>query len=214
MLEERCEPCRACSNNGYDDPRDTRYLNGVESTAPESKNYQHVSPMVLVVLGVQHLLAVVGSVVVQARILANAGVCETGSACDVAVASGQPAPPGVACDCYIASGSSLPDHIVTWTVLVSGLCTALQSSPLGPLSSNLLSIMGTSSAFISVVGITGRKAMPGQGIPLVMGMNAITFWMEPFIMYALPERWIQRLLDPTVKGTVVMVSALAAPGSA
>jgi xanthine/uracil permease/Ca2+-binding EF-hand superfamily protein len=91
---------------------------------------------------------------------------------------------------------------------VSGLCTALQSSPLGPLSSNLLSIMGTSSAFISVVGITGRAAMPGYGVPLIMGMNVLTFWIEPLIMYALPERAIQALLDPTVKGTVVMVIGL------
>eukprot|EP01052_Picozoa_sp_SAG31_P001240 SAG31_NODE_41_length_31342_cov_8.029286_30_plen_879_part_00 len=164
--------------------------------------------MVLLVLGVQHLLAVVGSVVVQARILASAGVCEPGTPCDEAVANGLAAPPGVVCECYIASGSSLPDHIVTWTVLISGLCTALQSSPLGPFSSNLLSIMGTSSAFIGVVGITGRKAMPGHGIPLVMGMNAITFWVEPFLMYVLPEGLIHKLLDPTVKGTVVIVIGL------
>ena len=46
VVEERCEPCRAWSNDGYDDPRDTRYLNGAESTDPDAKNYQDVSPMV------------------------------------------------------------------------------------------------------------------------------------------------------------------------
>ena len=208
LLKQRCEPCTTCSSAGFDDPRDVVFLDGVEvsSATPGAKNYQNVSPPVLLVLGVQHLLAVVGSVVVQARILASQGVCAPGSPCDVAVTAGVPA--GVECQCYIASGSTLPEHIVTWTVLVSGLCTALQSSPLGPLSSNLLSIMGTSSAFISVVGITGKAAMPGYGVPLIMGMNVLTFWIEPFIMYALPERAIQALLDPTVKGTVVMVIGL------
>ena len=210
VLAERLEPCQSCSGAGFDDPRDVRFLAGVEvsKSTPGSKNYQNVSPPVLLVLGVQHLLAVVGSVVVQARILASQGVCDAGSLCDIAVTNGAPAPPGVSCECYISSGSTLPEHIVTWTVLISGLCTALQSSPLGPLSSNLLSIMGTSSAFISVVGITGRAAMPGYGIPLIMGMNVLTFWIEPFMMYALPQKAIDALLDPTVKGAVVMVIGL------
>lgn len=208
VLVQRCEPCASCSGASFDDERDARFLDGVEVSAatPGSKNYQNIAPPVLLVLGVQHLLAVVGSVVVQARILASQGVCDAGSPCDLAVTDGVPAP--MDCQCYISSGSTLPEHIVTWTVVVSGLCTALQSSPLGPLSSNLLSIMGTSSAFISVVGITGRAAMPGYGVPLIMGMNVLTFWIEPLIMYALPERAIQALLDPTVKGTVVMVIGL------
>eukprot|EP01049_Picozoa_sp_SAG25_P026213 SAG25_NODE_12920_length_273_cov_1.195402_1_plen_50_part_10 len=36
----------------------------------------------------------------------------------------------------------------------------------------------------------------------------LTFWAEPLLMYALPDFWIGKLLDPTVKGTVVMVIGL------
>jgi xanthine/uracil permease len=39
-------------------------------------------------------------------------------------------------------------------------------------------------------------------------MNMLTFWAEPMLMYALPDFWIGKLLDPTVKGTVVMVIGL------
>jgi hypothetical protein len=176
VLFTRLQPCFRCSNKGFEDEGDTKWLNGEEVFEGEEggKNYQDLGLPVLMMLGVQHLLAVIGSVVVQALLLARAGVCEAGSACDLAVVNGVPAPPGEDCQCYIASGSTAPDHIVFWTVFVSGLCTALQSSPIGPLTSNLLSIMGTSSAFISVVGITGRAAMPGKGVQLVMGAHART----------------------------------------
>ena len=78
--------------------------------------------------------------------------------------------------------------------------------PLGPLSSNLLSIMGTSSAFIAwSASQGGRDAGLWRSHH---GHERAHVLIEPFMMYALPERAIQALLDPTVEGTVVMVIGL------
>jgi len=60
-------------------------------------------------------------------------------------------------NCFIDDQEAAQD-LVRWTVIVSGVCTMLQCSPIGQFSSNLLSIMGTSSAFIGVVGLTGKQA--------------------------------------------------------
>ena len=131
------------------------------------KNYQHILPAVLPVLGVQHLLAVVGSVIVNARAIGNDGTCSAGSECDVAIKSNNESAAAIeACHtegCYMASDSEFYEHVVVWTVFISGLCTMLQSGPLGPLSSNRCRL-GTSSAFVGTIANTGHRAPPGQGV--------------------------------------------------
>ena len=214
--EEGCCEMACWPNAGFDDERDERFLHG--QRVPKGgggKNYQHILPAVLPVLGVQHLLAVVGSVIVNARAIGNDGTCSAGSECDVAIKSSNESAAAIeACHtegCYMASDSEFYEHVVVWTVFISGLCTMLQSGPLGPLSSNLLSIMGTSSAFIGTIANTGHRAPPGQGVALVMLMNLLTFWIEPVIMYTLPESWIKdnkMLFDPTVKASVVITIGL------
>ena len=117
-------------------------------------------------------------------------------------------PDKVGCVLQIGDQEAAQD-LVRWTVIVSGVCTILQCSPCGQLSSNLLSIMGTSSAFIGVVGLTGKQAAPGDGIPLIMRMNLLTFWAETAFIYFLPQSFIEdKLLDPTVKESVVITIGL------
>eukprot|EP01047_Picozoa_sp_COSAG01_P102035 COSAG01_NODE_31683_length_593_cov_0.730769_1_plen_121_part_10 len=66
VLFTRLQPCFRCSNKGFADESDTKWLNGEEVLEGEEggKNYQDLGLPVLMMLGVQHLLAVIGSVVV------------------------------------------------------------------------------------------------------------------------------------------------------
>jgi len=50
---------------------------------------------------------------------------------------------------------------------------------------------------------------PGDGIPLIMRMNLLTFWAEAAFIYFLPQSFIEdKLLDPTVKESVVITIGL------
>lgn len=203
-VRARCRPCGICppcSKAGlHDDDDDVRFIAGrpLSKNDPEfaqGQTHQDLAAPQLCLLALQHYLAVVASVTGLAGVIAKMGQCK-----------GTSKPGGGAC--YIDDLETMQD-LVMWTVLTSGLCTVLQCVYTGQFSSNVLSIMGTSSAFISVVGITGKMAAPGDGVALVMRMNALTFWIEPFFIYFLPKSFIDnKLLDPTVKESVVITIGL------
>ena len=203
-VRERCKPCGIwppCSKAGlHDDEDDLRFIRArpLRKGDPgfeQGKTYQDLAAPQLCLLGLQHYLAVVASVTGLAGVMARMGQCK-----------GTNRPGGGAC--YIDDLETMQD-LVMWTVIVSGVCTILQCMYTGQFSSNVLSIMGTSSAFISVVGITGKMAAPGDGVALVMRMSALTFWIEPFFIYFLPKSFIDnKLLDPTVKESVVITIGL------
>eukprot|EP01043_Picozoa_sp_COSAG02_P002667 COSAG02_NODE_63_length_43286_cov_54.666412_5_plen_910_part_00 len=203
-VRERCKPCGIwppCSRAGlHDDEGDLRFIDArpLRRGDPEfeqGKTYQDLAVPQLCLLALQHYLAVVASVTGLAGVMARMGQCK-----------GTNRPGGGAC--YIDDLETMQD-LVMWTVIISGVCTMLQCMYTGQFSSNVLSIMGTSSAFISVVGITGKMAAPGDGVALVMRMSALTFWIEPFFIYFLPKSFIDnKLLDPTVKESVVITIGL------
>ena len=200
----RCKPCGICppcaKAGRHDDDGDLRFISARavakgDLDFPQAKTYQDLGVPQLLLLGLQHYLAVVASVTGLAGVMARGGQCKGSNK------------PGEGA-CYIDDLETMQD-LVMWTVIISGICTVLQCIYTGQFSSNVLSIMGTSSAFISVVGITGKMAAAGDGVALVMRMNALTFWIEPFFIYFLPQNFIDnKLLDPTVKESVVITIGL------
>lgn len=99
-------------------------------------------------------------------------------------------------------------YLVGMSLFVSGLATFIQVRPLGPIGSGLLSIQGTSFAFLVpllAAGVRGGKG--ATGLALVFGVclagAPIEMVLSRFIHLA------RRVLTPLVTGTVVALIGLS-----
>ena len=99
-------------------------------------------------------------------------------------------------------------YLVSMALFVSGLATFVQAFRFGPIGSGLLSIQGTSFAFIGpmiAAGIAGGKGH--AGLSLILGLcfcgSFIEMILSRFIHLA------QRVITPIVTGTVVTLIGLS-----
>ena len=94
-------------------------------------------------------------------------------------------------------------YLVSMALLAAAVGTFLQSTPIGPVGSGLLSVTGTSFAFIQPLILSGQAG----GLPLMFGMGLATvpaqFVLAPF----LPR--LRRVLTPLVSGIVVVLIGLS-----
>ncbi|MBE9108016.1 purine permease [Nodosilinea sp. LEGE 07298] len=102
--------------------------------------------------------------------------------------------------------------IVSMSLFSSGLCTFIQCRKFGPIGSGLLSLQGTSFAFLGPVIGVGSAAIatgstPEQALALIFGVcffgSAIEIILSRFL------HLLQQIITPVVTGTVVMIIGLS-----
>ncbi|MGB3202782.1 MAG: nucleobase:cation symporter-2 family protein [Nodosilinea sp.] len=102
--------------------------------------------------------------------------------------------------------------IVSMSLFASGLCTFIQCRKFGPVGSGLLSLQGTSFAFLGPVIGVGSAAIatgstPEQALGLIFGVcffgSAIEIMLSRFL------HLLQQIITPVVTGTVVMIIGLS-----
>ncbi len=99
-------------------------------------------------------------------------------------------------------------YLVSMALVVSGIATFIQCRKIGPVGSGLLSIQGTSFAFIGpmiAAGIAAGKGAPGLAMiyGLVLAGSPIEMIFSRFIHLA------KDIITPIVTGTVVMLIGLS-----
>lgn len=102
--------------------------------------------------------------------------------------------------------------IVSMSLFASGICTFIQCRRFGPVGSGLLSLQGTSFAFLGPVIGVGTAAIangstPEQALALIFGVcffgSAVEIILSRFL------HLLQQIITPVVTGTVVMVIGLS-----
>ncbi|MEM9266505.1 MAG: nucleobase:cation symporter-2 family protein [Cyanobacteria bacterium P01_F01_bin.13] len=102
-------------------------------------------------------------------------------------------------------------YLISMSLFVSGIATFIQVRRIGPVGSGLLSIQGTSFAFIGPIIGAGTAAIAGgatptQALGLIFGMCFLGSFIEMIFSQFLNV--ISRIITPLVTGTVVMLIGL------
>jgi xanthine permease XanP len=103
-------------------------------------------------------------------------------------------------------------YIVSMSLFVSGISTFLQVKKFGPVGSGLLSLQGTSFAFLgSIVGV-GTAVIDGGGTPQaalarIFGVCFCGAFVQ--IIFSRFLHLAQKIITPIVSGTVVMIIGLS-----
>lgn len=102
-------------------------------------------------------------------------------------------------------------YIISMSLFVSGIATFIQAKKIGPVGSGLLSIQGTSFAFIGpIIGAglaaTAGGATPTEALGVIFGLCFIGSFIEMIFSQFLEV--ISRIITPLVTGTVVMLIGL------
>ncbi len=133
-------------------------------------------------VGLQHVLAVFGGIVTAPLLVA------------------------------LGMGLSVRDtsYLVSSALVISGAATILQIQRLGPLGSGLLSIQGTSFAFIgpliAAFYVLDGPENPGAALGTIFGSAAVCSVLMVALSFALPK--LRRVVTPNVTGaTVILLGA-------
>jgi xanthine/uracil permease len=199
----------------YDDPRDTRWRGGEPVTTADAHGvhcHQDLPTPRIVALGLQHTAAVLFSTCGAVLVVVADGSCRCGGVECVEPSELTPTQQAEwwtanvdnSDSCYIKWAADA-NYLVSMAAFCSGISTCLQSGRVGPVGSNLLSIMGTSVVFLNVLTASGRLGGPDDGIGLMMGMSAATCWFETALAYLVPRKLLLRLQHPTILGSIVTV---------
>jgi xanthine permease XanP len=145
-------------------------------------------PLTALTAGVQHLLAAFVNIIAPALII--------GAALDLT--------------------AHIP-FLISASLLVSGMATWIQSQRLGSIGSGLLSIQGTSFAFVAALVTAGtiareRGAGDEEVLAILFGVGAVGSFIEIAIAYFLP--WLKRVINPITAGTIVVLIGLSLISSA
>ena len=102
-------------------------------------------------------------------------------------------------------------YLVSMSLFVSGIATFIQTRRIGPVGSGLLSIQGTSFAFIGPIIGAGTAAIdggatPAQALGLIFGLCFVGSFIE--MVFSQFIEVISRVITPLVTGTVVMLIGL------
>ena len=120
-------------------------------------------------------------------------------------------PPLIICTA-LGLGTEDTGCIVSMSLFASGICTFIQCKKLGPIGSGLLSLQGTSFAFLAPIVGVGTAAIqagdsPQEALALIFGLCFFGSLVEVFLSQFL--HLAQRLISPVVSGTVVMIIGLS-----
>lgn len=102
-------------------------------------------------------------------------------------------------------------YLISMSLFVSGIATFIQTRRIGFVGSGLLSIQGTSFAFIGPIIGAGTAAIaggatPAQALGLIFGMCLLGSFIE--MVFSQFIEVISRIITPLVTGTVVMLIGL------
>ncbi|NES97740.1 MAG: xanthine permease XanP, partial [Desertifilum sp. SIO1I2] len=103
-------------------------------------------------------------------------------------------------------------YIISMSLFISGICTFIQCKKIGPVGSGLLSLQGTSFAFLGPIIGVGTAAIQGgsspqQALALIFGVCFFGSFVEIILSRFL--HLAQRIITPVVSGTVVMIIGLS-----
>lgn len=103
-------------------------------------------------------------------------------------------------------------QLISASLLISGIATWIQSQRVGPIGSGLLSIQGTSFAFVAALITAGmiareRGADDEQVLATLFGISAVGSFIEIAIAGFLPK--LKRIFTPAVAGTIVILIGLS-----
>lgn len=100
------------------------------------------------------------------------------------------------------------NYLVSMALIVSGVATAIQIRKIGPVGSGILSIQGTSFAFISPMISAGIGAGLGtSALAMIFGLSFAGSFIEMIVSRMF--RFFRRILTPVVTGTVVTLIGLS-----
>ncbi len=94
-------------------------------------------------------------------------------------------------------------YLVSMGLVAAALGTWLQTTRIGPIGSGLLSVTGTSFAFLQPLIQSGSAG----GLPLMLGMSLATAPVQLILAPCLPS--LKRVFTPLVSGIVVMLIGLS-----
>lgn len=120
-------------------------------------------------------------------------------------------PPLLICSA-LGVGPEDTSYIISMSLFASGICTFIQCKKIGPVGSGLLSLQGTSFAFLGpIIGI-GTAAVssgksPTQALALIFGVCFFGAFIEIVLSRFL--HLAQKIITPVVSGTVVMIIGLS-----
>ncbi|MEB3357482.1 MAG: nucleobase:cation symporter-2 family protein [Synechococcales bacterium] len=120
-------------------------------------------------------------------------------------------PPLIICSA-IEADPATTGYVISMSLFVSGIATFIQCKRIGPVGSGLLSLQGTSFAFLGpIIGVgTGAIAAgqtPEGALSLIFGLCFFGAFVEIFLSRFL--HLASRIITPVVSGTVVMIIGLS-----
>ncbi len=103
-------------------------------------------------------------------------------------------------------------YIISMSLFVSGVATFIQCKRLGPVGSGLLSLQGTSFAFLGpIIGVgtatIADGSSPQDALALIFGLCFFGAFVEIFLSRFL--HLASKVITPVVSGTVVMIIGLS-----
>ncbi|MEB3213499.1 MAG: nucleobase:cation symporter-2 family protein [Leptolyngbyaceae bacterium] len=101
--------------------------------------------------------------------------------------------------------------LISMSLFVSGIATFIQAKRIGPVGSGLLSIQGTSFAFIGPIiaaglGVTNAGGTPGEALGLIFGLCLVGSFIE--MVFSRFIHLAKKVITPLVTGTVVTLIGL------
>lgn len=102
-------------------------------------------------------------------------------------------------------------YLISMSLFASGICTYIQCKRIGPVGSGLLSLQGTSFAFLGPILGVGTVALqkgssPEQALALIFGVCLFGSFVEIILSQFL--HLLDKIITPVVSGTVVMIIGL------
>lgn len=120
-------------------------------------------------------------------------------------------PPLIICS-SLGLDAANTSYIISMSLFASGVCTFIQCKTFGPLGSGLLSLQGTSFAFLGSilgVGLTTIKSgqTPQQALALIFGVCFFGAFVNVILSRFL--HLLNKIVTPIVSGTLVMLIGIS-----
>ncbi|MDX2097111.1 MAG: nucleobase:cation symporter-2 family protein [Leptolyngbyaceae cyanobacterium bins.59] len=102
-------------------------------------------------------------------------------------------------------------YLISMALFASGICTFIQCKKIGPIGSGLLSLQGTSFAFLGPILGIGATALqahqsPSEALALIFGVCFFGAFVPIILSRFL--HLMSKIITPVVSGTVVMIIGL------
>lgn len=119
-------------------------------------------------------------------------------------------PPLIICS-SLGLDAANTSYLISMSLFASGLCTFIQCKKIGPVGSGLLSLQGTSFAFLGPILGVGTVALQGgrspeQALALIFGVCFFGSFVEIVLSRFL--HLMNKIITPVVSGTVVLLIGL------